>query len=139
MTIPRILVADSSSFIRERIAAALQTQFGQVDLRQAETMAHVSTDVEAFRPHAVLFDARMAETSLVDFIQETKKTAPDSHLVVLTWDTEHYETPCRDAGAWDLVDKTDIDSMVASVSAALSGRIRPRTQRVSAPTERPFR
>jgi DNA-binding NarL/FixJ family response regulator len=121
MPLLRILVAETSSLVRERVASALRERVGIVDLREAATQRSALDTLAAFSPHVALLDARMTGAPLSSVLASAAHASPRTRFVVLTWDPRNYAAAFAAGVPCDFVDKADIDGLVSTVYRAVTG------------------
>lgn len=120
MPIARILVADSSPLVRERMVAALIHALGEARVEEADSHHEMLDVLERFSPHVVLFDAGLSHDSVADLVARTSRGgASNGRVVVLASDRLGYAAHCLDAGAAEVVDRSDSDSAVRAVKTIL--------------------
>lgn len=120
MSIARVLVADSSFLVRDRLIAALLNALGKAQIEEASSHGETIERLERFVPHVVLLDARLSPGLLGDLVaRSTRRGAAQSQVVVLTSDRASYASHCLAAGAFEVIDRSDADSVIRAVKAVL--------------------
>jgi DNA-binding NarL/FixJ family response regulator len=116
----RILIADDSALIRERLANLLAEVQGIEIVGQARDAAEARGMAAKLKPDVAILDLRMPKGSGADVLQEIKQLDPPPVVIVLT----NYPHPenrkkCIDRGADYFFDKTTEFKNVTSVLSAM--------------------
>ena len=123
MSIARVLVADSSPLVRERMVAALIHALGEARVEEAESHHEMLDALDRFSPHVVLFDAGLSHDSIADLVARTSRSGSSKgRVVVLASDRVSYAAHCLAAGAAEVIDRSDSDSAVRAVKTILHER-----------------
>lgn len=119
----RILIADDSAVVRERLKNLL------VDLDGVEVVGQAEDGIEArnlaarLKPHVAILDLRMPDGSGADVLRDIKKLDPPPRVIMLT----NYPHPenrrkCLDQGADYFFDKsTEFQKVFLVVKRMLDG------------------
>ena len=103
----RVVVADDSAPVRERIVSLLSELPGVKVVAQCGDVAGAIDDVRRLRPHLVLLDLCMPDGSGLDVLAAIHANRIPALVVLLTNDTEpECETRARRAGAVAFFDKS---------------------------------
>jgi DNA-binding NarL/FixJ family response regulator len=118
----RVLIADDSEFIVQRLTALLAHVRGVEIVDHVGTVGETSEAVRRLRPDAVILDMQMPGGSGIDVLEGMKKDRLTSTVIVLT---NHpyaaYRKKCFQVGAKFFLDKSSEFEKVAEV---LQGMIR---------------
>ena len=112
----RILIADDSAVVRERLISLLTDLHGIEVIGQAEDAMEARSMAEKLRPDVAILDLRMPKGSGADVLFDIKKLNPTSTVIMLT----NYPHPenrkkCIDGGADYFFDKSTEFQRVVSV------------------------
>ena len=118
----RILIADDSAVVRERLTNLLTDLHGIEVVGQAEDAAEAKNLAEKLRPDVAILDLRMPKGSGADVLVEIKQIHPVPRVIVLT----NYPHPenrkkCIDRGADFFFDKSTEFQQVVSVLKDMLG------------------
>ena len=96
----RILIADDSAVVRERLISLLTDLHGIEIVGQAEDAMEARNMAEKLRPDVAILDLRMPKGSGADVLYDIKKLNPTPKVIMLT----NYPHPenrkkCIDGGA----------------------------------------
>jgi DNA-binding NarL/FixJ family response regulator len=80
----KVLIADDSQIVRERLAYLLGDVEGVEIVGQAEDAVEGSNLAEALRPDVAILDVRMPRGSGLDVLRSIKRTNPSATVIVLT-------------------------------------------------------
>lgn len=123
----RVLIADDSAVVRERLLQFLHDVDGVEVVGQAKDAMEAKFMAERLKPDVAILDLRMPKGSGADVLQDIKKLQPSPRVIMLT----NYSHPenrqkCIDRGADYFFDKSTEFQKVVSV---LKGMIqRPATE-----------
>ena len=105
MSIARVLVADSSLLVRDRLIAALLDGLGKAHIEGAWSHDEAIERHDSFAPHVILLDVRLSPGLLADLVSRPARPgAAQSRIVVLASDWASYASHCLAAGAVDVID-----------------------------------
>jgi len=112
----RILIADDSAVVRERLISLLTDLHGIEVIGQAEDAMEARNLAEKLRPDVAILDLRMPKGSGADVLCDIKKFDPAPKVIMLT----NYPHPenrkkCIDGGADYFFDKSNEFQKVVSV------------------------
>jgi len=112
----RILIADDSAVVRERLIGLLTDRDGIEVVGQAEDAVDARNLAEKLRPDVAILDLRMPKGSGADVLYDIKKLNPAPKVIMLT----NYPHPenrkkCMDGGADYFFDKSNEFQKVVSV------------------------
>ena len=112
----RILIADDSAIVRERLIGLLTDLRGIEVVGQAEDAIEARELAEKLRPDVAILDLRMPNGSGADVLRDIKKLNPTPKVIMLT----NYPHPenrkkCVDGGADYFFDKSTEFQNVVSV------------------------
>lgn len=112
----KVLVADDSVLVRERLAALL-SELESVELAgQAENGREVLEAIERLRPDVVILDIRMPEGNGIQALEAIKERAQAPVVIILTaFPYPQYREKCLQAGAEYFFDKTTEFDQVTQV------------------------
>lgn len=119
----RILIADDSIVVRERLIGLLSDIQGLEVIGQAGDAAEARGLAERLKPDVAILDLRMPNGSGADVLQDIKRLNPAPKVIMLT----NYPHPenrkkCIDRGADYFFDKsTEFKNVVAVLSEMLHG------------------
>lgn len=119
----RILIADDSIVVRERLISLLSDIQGLEVVGQAGDAAEARGLAEKLKPDVAILDLRMPNGSGADVLQDIKKLDPTPKVIMLT----NYPHPenrkkCIDRGADYFFDKsTEFKKVVSVLSEMLHG------------------
>ncbi len=103
----RVLVADGSPLIRERMVALLEDLPGLDVIAQTTDAVRLLHVVQSLQPDVVLLDFHLVEASGLELVRRLKRAQPRGILIVLVSQTpEAYRPRCLEAGADHVFDKS---------------------------------
>ena len=111
----RIVIADDSSVVRQRLIRMLGDVIGVEVVGQADDVPLARNLVETLKPDVAILDIRMPSGSGADLVPNLKKLSPAPKVIMLT----NYAYPenrkkCMDGGADYFFDKsTEFQKVVA--------------------------
>ena len=118
----RVLIADDSEVIVQRLMALLAHVRGVEVVDQVGTVEETREAVRRLRPDAVILDMQMPGGSGIDVLESMKKDQLISTVIVLTnHPYEPYRKKCLQVGAKFFLDKS---SEFEKVGEVLQGLIR---------------
>jgi two-component system nitrogen regulation response regulator NtrX len=79
---PRILVVDDEPAVRDALRQVLE--YEDMDVKLAASGGEGLTIFEAFRPHVVLLDVKMAGLDGLETLSRLRETAPDAMVVMIS-------------------------------------------------------
>jgi DNA-binding NarL/FixJ family response regulator len=80
----KVLIADDSEIVRERLAYLLDDVAGVEIVGQAEDAVEGSNLAEALKPDVAILDVRMPRGSGVDVLRAIKQDNPAATVIILT-------------------------------------------------------
>ena len=103
----RVLVADGSPLIRERMVAMLENLPGLDVIAQTTDAVRLFHVVRSLQPDVVLLDFHLAGAGGLELVQRLKRAQPRGILIVLVAHApEEYRPRCLEAGADHVFDKS---------------------------------
>jgi len=103
----RVLIADDSRLVVERLVTALAKVRGIEIVGQAGTAAETTEGIQRLRPDIVILDICMPEGSGIDVIEDLKKDPSAPVVIVLTNHAQpQYRKKCLASGAAFFFDKS---------------------------------
>ena len=112
----RVLIADDSDVIAERLAAMLADIDGLEIVGRASTVLGASRAVETLKPDAMILDLQMPGGSGIDVLARMKKDGVTTPIVIVLTNYSHaqYRRKCLESGARFFLDKsTEFDRVPA--------------------------
>lgn len=122
----RIVIADDSVVVRQRLMRMLGEMNGVEVVGQADDVPMARNLVETLKPDVAILDIRMPTGSGADLVPDLKKLNPAPKVIMLT----NYAYPenrkkCMDGGADFFFDKsTEFQKVVAVLKDMLAGNPR---------------
>jgi len=109
----KILIADGSEIMRERLKVMLSDITELKNISQAEDVLEAITSFQKLNPEVVILDIRMPGGSGIDVLREIKKGNQPPLVIVLTnYPYPQYRRKCIEAGADFFFDKsTEFDKV----------------------------
>ena len=103
----RILIADDSSIVRDRLTSLIGDVSGAEVVGQAKDAAQAKTLAKKLKPDIAILDVRMPQGNGVEVLRDIKQTNPASRVIMLTnfVDAESRRM-CFDQGADYFFDKS---------------------------------
>lgn len=120
----RVLIADDSAIVRERLAYLLGDVDGVEIVGQAEDAVEAANLADKLKPDVAILDVRMPPGSGADALRDIKRNNPRSTVIMLTnfVDPENRKL-CIDRGADYFFDKSiEFDKAVAVLRDLLHER-----------------
>ena len=120
----RIVIADDSIVVRQRLVRILGEMRGIEIVGQADDVPLARNLVETLKPDVAILDIRMPTGSGADLLPDLKKLSPAPKVIMLT----NYAYPenrkkCMDGGADYFFDKsTEFQKVVATLKSMLAGK-----------------
>jgi len=112
----RILIADDSAVVRERLIGLLTDLRGIKVVGQAEDAIETRILAEKLRPDVAILDLRMPKGSGADVLYDIKKLNPAPKVIMLTnYPHPENKKKCIDGGADYFFDKSTEFQRVVSV------------------------
>lgn len=112
----RVLVADDSALVRERLIALLSDLEGIEIVGQACTPGETLGSVQKSEPDVVVLDLRMIDRHGLEVVKEIKATTIRPAIIVLsTFPYPQYRKKCEQMGADFFLDKTTDIHQVAEL------------------------
>jgi DNA-binding NarL/FixJ family response regulator len=118
----KILIADDSLVVRDRLVTLLTEVHGVEVVGQAKDAMEARNLAEELRPDVAILDIRMPKGSGADVVRDLKKLSPTPKVIILT----NYPHPenrkkCIDRGADYFFDKSTEFKKVLSVLRGMLG------------------
>jgi DNA-binding NarL/FixJ family response regulator len=115
----KVLIADDSEIVRERLAYLLGDVEGVEIVGQAEDAVEGSNLAEALKPDVAIVDVRMPRGSGVDVLRSVKRDNPSATVIILTnFVDPEARALCMAQGADYFFDKSiELDQAVAVLRA----------------------
>src|SRR5262245_3875733 len=119
----KVLIADDSVIVRERLVDMLSELEGIQLVGQAEDALEARSLAQKHRPDVAILDVRMPGGSGVDVLHEIKKRTPDTTVIMLTaYPHMDIRSKCVEGGADFFLEKsTEFGRVLAILSDRLSG------------------
>ncbi len=116
----RVLIADDSEALVQRLVTTLAKLDGIEIVGHAETVAEAAEGVRNLRPDVVILDIRMPGGSGIDVLDGMKRDRVTPTVIVLTnYDYPQYRKKCLQSGASFFFDKSAEFEKVAQVLRGL--------------------
>ncbi len=116
----RVLIADDSEALVQRLVTNLAKLDGIEIVGHAETVAEAAEGVRNLRPDVVILDIRMPGGSGIDVLDGMKRDRVTPTVIVLTnYDYPQYRKKCLQSGASFFFDKSAEFEKVAQVLRGL--------------------
>lgn len=116
----KILIADDSGIIRDRVKAAIHGISAEDQIHEASTIEDTLNWVDAVSPEVVILDLRMPDGSGTDVLK-TVKAYPDPPVVIVftSYPYPQYRRKCMDLGADYFFDKSENIEKLTDVIARI--------------------
>jgi DNA-binding NarL/FixJ family response regulator len=112
----RILIADDSAVVRERLLQFLHDVEGVEVVGQAKDALEAKVMAERLKPDVAILDLRMPKGSGADVLHDIKKLQPSPRVIMLTnYSHPENKKKCIDFGADYFFDKSTEFQKVVSV------------------------
>lgn len=103
----KLIIADDSSVVRERLQAMLSNLEKFETIGQAEDVGEAINFIEELKPDAVILDIQMPGGSGIEVLKHIKKEQPATVVIILTnYPYSQYRQECMDEGADFFFDKS---------------------------------
>ncbi|MFN8458819.1 MAG: response regulator transcription factor [Anaerolineae bacterium] len=111
----KVLIADDSMIVRERLVTILNELAGIEMVGQAENVTEAINAIEKLRPDVVILDIRMPGGSGIDVLHHIRQAGGGPMVIILTnYPFPEYRQRCLNAGADFFLDKsTEFDQIPA--------------------------
>jgi DNA-binding NarL/FixJ family response regulator len=117
----KVLIADGSALIRNRLVDSLQEVKDIEIIGQAKNAIETVADVWKLNPDAVVMDVQMPAGNGIEVLQSIKKHKPSTFVIVLTSsDDPVYRQKCMALGAHSFLDKATEFHRVAEILKGLN-------------------
>lgn len=117
----RVLIADDSLVIRERLTDMLSELDGVELVGQAEDAIEARSLAERLKPDVAILDVRMPGGSGVDVLHDIKRRNPDTKVIMLTaYPHPEVRSRCVQGGADYFLEKSTEFTRVAPILDRLS-------------------
>jgi DNA-binding NarL/FixJ family response regulator len=113
----RVLIADDSAIVRERLVSMLSEFAGIEIVGQARDSIEAIDEIRRLKPDVVVLDIRMPGGSGIDVLRAIKKDqkAVPKVIILTNFPYSQYRKKCMDAGADFFFDKSSEFENVAQV------------------------
>lgn len=113
----RILVADGSTVLRERLVSMLSELVGVEMVGQAQDAPATLEAIRKLKPDVVILDTQMRGGSGIDVLKQTRRYQPSMILMILTNQPyQQYRRKCIESGADFFFSKsTELKLLVGAV------------------------
>ena len=110
----KVVIADDSEVVRERIIAMLSELPGIEIVGQAQDVPKAINSIQKLQPDAVILDIRMPGGSGIEVLERIKKNNSAPIVIMLTnYPYPQYRKKCMEAGADYFFDKsTQFDKII---------------------------
>ena len=104
----RVLIADDSKPVRERLVSALTELEDIIIVGQAENIIETKILIKELNPDVAILDIRMPGGNGMDILENIKKFNPDITIMILTnYHFPQYKEKCLNLGADYFFSKSD--------------------------------
>jgi DNA-binding NarL/FixJ family response regulator len=122
----KVLVADSSPLLSQRLAQLISQMNGVEVVEQANDMATAMDAISKLRPHLVMLDVHLLGRRGLDLIKVVKTEAEAPFVMMLADDVSSaYEKECAGAGADFLLCKAEALGQALAIIQSLLKRSLP--------------
>jgi DNA-binding NarL/FixJ family response regulator len=127
----KILIADDSAILRERLASLLHDLDGIESIEQAEDTTRARELVQKMKPDVAILDVRMPKGGGIDLLHDIRRQAQPSTTIIMLTNYAFAETrdKCIGGGANYFFDKSTEFMKVVAVLREMLSRSTPRTRR----------
>lgn len=127
----RVLIADDSGIVIERLADLLNEVSGVEVVGQAGNALQASLSIQQLNPDAVILDLQMPGGSGLDVLVAARGSRPNLTIIILTnFPYSQYRQRCLDAGANFFLDKsTDFEKIPAILRTLVQNAARSASSR----------
>ena len=116
----KILIADDSKMIRERIIAMISVIPGVEIVGQAENAGEAIVFIEVLKPDVVILDIRMAGGGGIEVLKKIKQKKIEIVKIILTnYPNSQYKKKCFELGADYFFDKSTEFNKITGVLSNL--------------------
>ena len=124
MKTTRIVIADDHTILRDGLKSLLNSVGGFDVVGEAADGLQAIRAVEKVHPEVLLIDLSMPKMSGINAIQEIRKSAPDTKIIVLTvHDNEEFIGECLKAGAQGYILKdASQQELVTGIETVVAGK-----------------
>lgn len=117
----KVLIADGSALIRNRLVDSLEDVKDIEIIGQAKNAIETIAEVWKLNPDAVVMDIQMPAGNAIEVLQSIKKHKPSTCVIVLTSSGDPvYREKCMALGAHSFLDKATEFYRVAEILKGLS-------------------
>jgi DNA-binding NarL/FixJ family response regulator len=121
-TVLKVLIADDSALVRERLAAMVSDLEGVEIVGQATNAPEAMEIIERLNPDVVILDIRMPGGNGIQVLETIKASGTGSVVIMLTaFPYPQYRQKCLEAGADYFFDKATEFDRVIPVIEQLAG------------------
>jgi DNA-binding NarL/FixJ family response regulator len=118
----KVLIADDSPLMRERLATLISEIEGVELVGQAGSAPEALEAIERSKPDAVILDIRMPGGNGIQVLEALKKSTVEPEVIVLTaFPYPQYRKKCLQAGAKYFFDKSSEFEQIAEVLNKMQG------------------
>ena len=127
----KILIADDSAILRERLTSLLHDLDGIESIEQAEDTTKARELVQKMKPDVAILDVRMPKGGGIDLLHDIRRRAHPSTTIIMLTNYAFAETrdKCIGGGANYFFDKSTEFMKVVAVLREMLARSTPRTRR----------
>lgn len=127
----KILIADDSAILRERLANLLHDLDGIESIEQAEDTTKARELVQKMKPDVAILDVRMPKGGGIDLLHDIRRQAHPSTTIIMLTNYAFAETrdKCIGGGANYFFDKSTEFMKVVAVLREMLSRSIPRVRR----------
>lgn len=103
----KLVIADDSSVVRERLKTMLSNLEDIETIGQAKDVGEAISSIEELKPDAVILDIQMPGGSGIEVLKQIKKEQPATVVIILTnYPYSQYRQECMAEGADFFFDKS---------------------------------
>ena len=118
----KVLIADSSSLVRERLAELISAVCDVELVGQADTARGTIQAIQRLRPDVAILDIRMAGGDGLRVLETVKAgESPPVVIVLAAFPYPQHRQKCLEAGAEHFLDKATEFEQIAKVLGGLAG------------------
>ena len=115
----KILLADDSGIIRQRVRRMLLERVGNADIYESASIEDTMRQIRHHSPDVIVLDLRLPDGSGLEVLQPAKAQLPESTIIVFTnYPFPQYQKKCVSLGADYFFDKsTDAEMLTEQIGA----------------------
>ncbi len=127
----KILIADDSAILRDRLAGLLHDLDGIESIEQAEDTTKARELVQKMKPDVAILDVRIPKGGGIDLLRDIRRRAHPSTTIIMPTNYAFAETrdKCIGGGANYFFDKSTEFMKVVAVLREMLSRSTPRARR----------